>query len=390
MTSLALLAVLCFSFSFLSIVQARKRILVLGGDGMLGSETVARLKLRGHDITVLHRGNWYWDSSTRIKPWVNFVRCDRDSFNECVVQLVDITKEKGLFDAVIDFSGYKPGQVKDFMKKMRNKIRRYIYVSTDSVYEVCKEPSHEGPILEEDAVRPEDPREREEYAKRDLYGNNKLECEEAVKRENELWDIPYIIIRLPDVIGLRDNTNRFWNYILWLRFHDIFDRPLDVPPTLHDKPLSFVFAEDVANLLIVLPEHGDDKLYNFVYNLAFRETVSLEQLLRIMAKHLGISEVKVDRSKEDGVHYFPSVTRGPVDTNMALHYLGWNPHSLDVGVRKTVQFYEYAMRSSDFKAQRKAILDKFYVPTHALGAFKQRLKDIYGIDYDRAILKDEL
>ena len=112
MTSLALLAVLCFSFSFLSIVQARKRILVLGGDGMLGSETVARLKLRGHDITVLHRGNWYWDSSTRIKPWVNFVRCDRDSFNECVVQLVDITKEKGLFDAVIDFSGYKPGQVK--------------------------------------------------------------------------------------------------------------------------------------------------------------------------------------------------------------------------------------------------------------------------------------
>ena len=52
--------------------------------------------------------------------------------------------------------------------------------------------------------------------------------------------------------------------------------------------------------------------------------------------------------------------------------------------------YEYAMRSSDFKAQRKAILDKFYVPTHALGAFKQRLKDIYGIDYDRAILKDEL
>lgn len=67
------------------------------------------------------------------------------------------------------------------MKKMRNKIRRYIYVSTDSVYEVCKEPSHEGPILEEDAVRPEDPREREEYAKRDLYGNNKLECKSHVK-----------------------------------------------------------------------------------------------------------------------------------------------------------------------------------------------------------------
>ena len=64
------------------------------------------------------------------------------------------------------------------MKKMRSKIRRYIYISTDSVYEVCKEPSHEGPTLEEDAVRPEDPRERDAYAQRDLYGSNKLECKE--------------------------------------------------------------------------------------------------------------------------------------------------------------------------------------------------------------------
>ena len=62
------------------------------------------------------------------------------------------------------------------MKKMRSKIRRYIYISTDSVYEVCKEPSREGPSLEEDAVRPEDPNEREAFAQRDPYGSNKLDC----------------------------------------------------------------------------------------------------------------------------------------------------------------------------------------------------------------------
>ena len=31
------------------------------------------------------------------------------------------------------------------MLKMRSRIRRYIYISTDSVYEVCEEPSHEDP-----------------------------------------------------------------------------------------------------------------------------------------------------------------------------------------------------------------------------------------------------
>lgn len=199
-----------------------------------------------------------------------------------------------------------------------------------------------------------------------------------------------MILRLPDVIGLRDNTNRFWSYLLWLRFHDILDHPVDIPPSLHDKPLSFVLAEDVANLLILLPEDNYNSVFNFVYNLAFRETVTLEELLRIMAKHLGISEVKFDRSNEYGVRYFPSVNRGPVDISMALEYLKWNPHKLETGIKKTVQFYEYVMRSPDFKSQRKAILDRFKVPPHAIGAFKQRLKDVYGIDYDRVMARDEL
>ena len=177
---------------------------------------------------------------------------------------------------------------------------------------------------------------------------------------------------------------------MWLRFHDIIDRPLELPPNLHDKPLSFVFSEDVANLLIVLPEYEDNRVFNFAYNLAFHETTTLEDLLRIMAKHLGISEVNFDKSNDRGLHYYPSVKRGPVDISMALNYIKWGPHELDKGVKKTVQFYEYAMRSSDFKAQRKAILDSFKVPPHAMAAFKQRLKDVYGIDYEREIVKDEL
>ena len=63
------------------------------------------------------------------------------------------------------------------MLKMRSRIRRYIYVSTDSVYEVCEEPSHEGPTREDDAKRPADPKTREAYSQKDPYGSAKLECE---------------------------------------------------------------------------------------------------------------------------------------------------------------------------------------------------------------------
>lgn len=79
---------------------------------MLGSETVARLKLRGHDITIAHRGKWYWDSALRIKPWVKFVPCDRAKFNDCAERLGDVTQEKGMFDVVFDFSGYRSSDIK--------------------------------------------------------------------------------------------------------------------------------------------------------------------------------------------------------------------------------------------------------------------------------------
>jgi hypothetical protein len=40
------------------------------------------------------------------------------------------------FDAVIDFSAYDSDVVKDTLKVLEDQIKLYIYISTDSVYEV--------------------------------------------------------------------------------------------------------------------------------------------------------------------------------------------------------------------------------------------------------------
>lgn len=104
---LIFIIVLCICFGIWSLVLIKKRVFVLGGDGMFGSEIVVRLKFWGYDIMILYWGNWYWDLWIWIKFWVDFVRCDWDRFNECVDELVDIVKVKGVFDVVIDFSGYR-------------------------------------------------------------------------------------------------------------------------------------------------------------------------------------------------------------------------------------------------------------------------------------------
>ena len=54
-----------------------QKILLLGGNGMLGGETAVKLLEAGHQVHVLNRGNWYHDSTIRIKPFVRHIKCDR-------------------------------------------------------------------------------------------------------------------------------------------------------------------------------------------------------------------------------------------------------------------------------------------------------------------------
>ena len=62
----------------------RPKILSFGGNGMIGSEVLSRLLARGpHDITVVSRGNWPFDSAERVRPHVKAVKCDRAKDAEC-------------------------------------------------------------------------------------------------------------------------------------------------------------------------------------------------------------------------------------------------------------------------------------------------------------------
>jgi len=91
-----------------------------------------------------------------------------------------------------------------------------IPAATDSVYDVCAK-LHKGRTLETDAVRPEDPEERVMLAEHHYYGDRKLLAEEELLGQRQHGGFPFVILRLPDVIGPRDNTHRFWIYQLWIK-----------------------------------------------------------------------------------------------------------------------------------------------------------------------------
>ena len=162
----------------------QKTVLAFGGNGFIGSEVVSRMIERNYKIFLVSRGNWYFDSAERIKPYVTQVICDRENSDlEYCTDLMKILNETEYFDYVLDFSAYNPEVISDVIEHLEGKTGVYVYISSDSVYEVCQRPEVITPSKETDAVRPTDEDEMGKLSELDSYGNGKLAGEEVMKRK---------------------------------------------------------------------------------------------------------------------------------------------------------------------------------------------------------------
>ncbi|RUS88259.1 hypothetical protein EGW08_003961 [Elysia chlorotica] len=332
-----------------------KKILIYGGNGFMGTRTSELLIEAGHELTLVNRGNWYWDSAFTVKPHARHITCDRFlPIEKCSKLKEFISSSEGL-DVVIDFSGYHPDFVENSLSLLKGKVGFYIYISTDSVYEVC-EKNHTEPSLETDAVRPSCPHRQAELEAAENYGHLKLSCEEVLARHRAHESgPPYISLRLPDVVGPRDSTYRWWIYQLWMTLRPFLEKEVTVPTRLVDRPISLVYVEDVAALIHQLVQgrdryassasHSKGPPLDQAYNLALRETPTLFQLLKDMRQALNLSDsvtIKTDGGDET-IQLYPSVNAGPVSIAKAEKFLAWNPTAYSTVVKETVAYYEKAI-----------------------------------------------
>jgi len=126
----------------------------------------------------------------------------------------------------VDFTCYDARAAHDLGKYLlRWPVPWYIYLSSDSVYEVC-EKTHSGPTRESDSVRPISLREQERLNGLDAYADGKFAAEEAFDR---LWEVSkvegghstkYVYVRVPDVVGPRDTALLWWYYQIIIKVRD--------------------------------------------------------------------------------------------------------------------------------------------------------------------------
>lgn len=101
------------------------KILVLGGSYFYG-RVFTMLNGKKHDITVVNRGTYSMEEFG-----VRQIKGDRRD-EEVLRQLSD---QGTVFEAVVDFCGYEPGDVAAVVKHLSGKTKQYIFISTVDVYE---------------------------------------------------------------------------------------------------------------------------------------------------------------------------------------------------------------------------------------------------------------
>jgi nucleoside-diphosphate-sugar epimerase len=241
------------------------RVLVIGGNRFMGVELVAQLLARGHDVTLLNRGQL----GDPFGPLVKRLVADRgtDAFDTALAGTT--------WDAVFDFVLMDGAQTDRLVRVLEGRVGHVMVISTGQVYLVrtprpgiARETDYAGPVI----PAPTSESDLGQWQ----YGAEKREVEDRLAASA----LPFTSLRLPMVHGARDDRRRL-DGLLW--------RLLDGGPILltqPEAPVRHVFSGAVVRTLVSLLDRGPQRAG---FNLAWNEALTARAFVERVAQQLGAS-----------------------------------------------------------------------------------------------------
>jgi 2'-hydroxyisoflavone reductase len=246
------------------------RILILGGTVFLGRALVDAARERDHEVTLFNRGHTHPD----LFPDLERLRGDRDG---------DVSALLGRsWDAVIDTSGYLPGQVSRSAEALAGSVGLYAFVSSLSVYDDASKPG----VNELGRVARIEPARAAEGRPED-YGALKALCETVVE---ETLPGRALAIRPGLIVGPHDPTDRFSYWPLRIaRGGEV------LAPGRPTRRIQFIDVRDLAEWIVRAAEQSLTGIFNAV---GPKEALDMEQLLHVCRSVSGAA-VRVTWVSED-------------------------------------------------------------------------------------------
>lgn len=311
----------------------KKRILITGGAGFIGSSIVHHLVKSGHnDIVVLDNlETGYQRNLETVQDKVHFIKGDITNYNDCL----EATKDRDviLHQAAL---GSVPRSIANplathhanltgFLNVLEaarvNDVKRVVYASSSSVYG-----SDETlPKMEERTGVPLSP-----------YAVTKSANELYANVFTHLYGMELIGLRYFNVFGPRQNPAGPYAAVIPIFINNCLRNETSVIYGDGTNQRDFTFVQNVvqANLLAAITNNKD--AFGQVFNVAYGATVSVNQLYQFIKNKLG-SDLKVNyKSPRVG-----EIKNSFASIDKATKLLGYKPEvDLEEGLDVTIKWYK--------------------------------------------------
>ena len=314
----------------------RKRVLVTGSTGFVGSNLVKKLKDLEAEVYGLSRSakgkNNLKASVTEFLTVDNFIK--KNKIDICYHLAAEALVESGQSDPYHTFKSNIEGALNVLESSRKNNLEKVIIASTSHVYG-----DHKPPYLERFAPRPSRP-----------YETSKTAIDLIAQSYANTFSLPVLIPRFVNTYGPGDmNMNRLI--------------PKTVKSVLKGESpkmwgggarRDYLYIDDVIRAYILLGEAnmskmGKNRICNFGSSNIFSVQEIIEKIIKISGKKLRIERIEEERDFEIKAQYS--------SWSKAKKVFKWEPKvSIDEGLKNTIEWYTYY-----FNEKNRGISPKKYI-----------------------------
>ena len=162
-----------------------------------------------------------------------------------------------------------------------------------------------------------------------IYGTLKYSGELLIKAYNQIFDLPYTIIRPSALYGERCVSRRVGQIFIENAIQGL---NITVNGDGEEK-LDFTYIEDLIEGISLCCEKESAK--NEIFNLTYGDSRKISQLINILKKEFPNIEI----SYKEREKFMPE--RGTLDISKAKNLLGYNPiNPIETGYLKYISWYQ--------------------------------------------------
>jgi NAD dependent epimerase/dehydratase len=310
----------------------KKKVLVTGADGFIGSCLVEMLVSRGYIVKALSQynsfSNWGWLEDVSCKEEIEILTGDiRDPhYCMCIIRDIDIVFHLAALIA-IPYSYVAPdsyvdtnirGTLNICQAAKENGNIRLIHTSTSEVYGTAQY----VPIDEKHPLQPQSP-----------YSASKIAADAMAMSFYNAFDLPVSIVRPFNTYGPRQSARAVIPTIITQIASGIKEIRLgDTSPTR-----DFNYVEDTCRGFIAIAEN--DKTIGEIINIGSNSEISIANTLNLI-KELMSSDVTFLQDKQRYRPQKSEVFRLWCDNSKIEKLTGFKPQiKINVGLQKTIDWF---------------------------------------------------